>query len=65
MKLGFDIDGVIADFKTPFLEIVQRRYQRTVAESAIYCHDVNLVLGITKDERLELNLYIVGEQAEE
>lgn len=54
MNLGFDIDGVISDFVTTFIELVHEKYKVTLTEEDIYCHDLNLVLGITKDERNQL-----------
>jgi len=54
MNLGFDIDGVISDFVKTFNELVKNRYGIKLNEADIYCHDLNLVLGITKDERNQL-----------
>jgi uncharacterized HAD superfamily protein len=54
MNLGFDIDGVIADFVTAFIELVQEKYGISLTKEEIYCHDLNLVLGITKVERNQL-----------
>ncbi len=51
MNLGFDIDGVISDFVRTFAELVKKHYDLTIAEADIYCHDLNLVLGISKEER--------------
>jgi uncharacterized HAD superfamily protein len=51
MNLGFDIDGVISDFVTTFIKLVHEKYGVTLTEEEIYCHDLNLVLGITKKER--------------
>jgi len=54
MNLGFDIDGVISDFVRSFVEIVKKHYNLTLAETSIYCHDLNLVLGIREKERNKL-----------
>ena len=54
MNLGFDIDGVISDFVRSFVEIVKKHYNLTLAETSIYCHDLNLVLGISEKERNKL-----------
>lgn len=54
MNLGFDIDGVISDFVKTFIELVKKRYDLTLKRADIYCHDLNLVLGISKEERNEL-----------
>jgi len=51
MKLGFDIDGVISDFVKTFSKIVEKKYDIILKEADIYCHDLNLVLGINKKER--------------
>jgi uncharacterized HAD superfamily protein len=54
MNLGFDIDGVISNFVKTFCDVVEQKYNVKLKESEIYCHDLNLVLGITKKERNEL-----------
>jgi len=54
MNLGFDIDGVISDFVKTFIGLVRKRYNLILKEADIYCHDLNLVLGISKEERNEL-----------
>lgn len=54
MKLGFDIDGVISNFVDTFVEVVKSHYNLTLTEGDIYCHDLNLVLGISKQERNKL-----------
>jgi len=48
MNLGFDIDGVVSDFVKTFCELVKTKYGIPLKEGDIYCHDLNLVLGITK-----------------
>lgn len=54
MNLGFDIDGVISDFVRSFVETVKKHYNVILTEADIYCHDLNLVLGISKQERNKL-----------
>lgn len=54
MNLGFDIDGVISDFVKTFVELVKKRYNLVLRKTDIYCHDLNLVLGISKEERNQL-----------
>ena len=54
MNIGFDIDGVISDFVKTFIELVEIKYGIKLNEEDIYCHDLNLVLGITKNERNQL-----------
>jgi hypothetical protein len=54
MNLGFDIDGVISDFVESFIKIVKNHYNTVITETDIYCHDLNLVLGITEEERDKL-----------
>jgi uncharacterized HAD superfamily protein len=51
MNLGFDIDGVISDFVGTLLEVVRKRYGLVLAETDIYCHDLDQVFGVTKQER--------------
>lgn len=51
MNLGFDIDGVISDFVRTFVRVVKKHYNQTITEADIYCHDLALVLGISKKER--------------
>jgi uncharacterized HAD superfamily protein len=54
VKIGLDIDGVISDFVTTFCRLTKKKYNICLTESDIYCHDLNLVLGITKNERNEI-----------
>lgn len=54
MNLGFDIDGVISDFVAYFAVIVKKYYDLTLDEADIYCHDLDFVLGISKQERNKL-----------
>jgi len=54
MNLGFDIDGVISDFVENFVKVVKKHYDVNLKEGDIYCHDLNLVLGIGKQERNRL-----------
>jgi uncharacterized HAD superfamily protein len=50
MNLGFDIDGVISNFSKQLVEIIERKYNITLADADMYSYEVDLVLGITKDE---------------
>ena len=50
MNLGFDIDGVISNFTTNFVDIIQNRYGVKLTGADMHSYDVSLVLGITKDE---------------
>ena len=54
MNLGFDIDGVIANFTNPLLEIIKKNYGLTLKATDIYCFDLCIVLGITKPEEEQL-----------
>jgi len=54
MNIGFDIDGVISDFVRTFIKLVRKHYNLTIKEADIYCHDLGLVLGISKEERNKL-----------
>ncbi len=54
MNLGFDIDGVISDFVNSLNSLVEHKYGIRLNEADLYCHDLNLVLGITKKERNQL-----------
>lgn len=51
MKLGFDIDGVISDFVAYFIAVMKKHYGLTLSKADIYCHDLDFVLGISKQER--------------
>jgi uncharacterized HAD superfamily protein len=50
LNLGFDIDGVIANFTQPLLDVIKENYGVNLKTSDIYTFDLNIVLGITKDE---------------
>jgi uncharacterized protein len=50
MNIGFDIDGVIANFKQRFIEIIAEKYDVLLTDSDMYSYDPNLVLGVSKAE---------------
>lgn len=54
MNLGFDIDGVIANFTAPLIDTIKKNYGVTLTEKDIYCFHLNTVLGITKTEETDL-----------
>lgn len=54
MKIGIDIDGVITDFVTTFIEVVKEKYNLRFGEEDIREHELYKVLGIRKQEALEL-----------
>lgn len=54
VNLGFDIDGVIANFADPLIGTIKKNYGVTLKEKDIYCFDLNIVLGITKAEETQL-----------
>lgn len=54
MNLGFDIDGVIANFTEPLLETIKEKYGLTLKVTDIYTFDLRIVLGITKAEGIQL-----------
>ncbi len=59
MKLGFDIDGVISDFTRRFTEIVRERYGVSLTDADMYCSDANLVLGVSREEAVEIAAELV------
>ena len=54
MKIGIDIDGVISDFVKTFALVVKKKYRISLREEEIFCHDLFQVLGIPKEEAIEL-----------
>lgn len=50
MNIGFDIDGVIANFKQRFVEVVEKKYNVILTDSDMYSYDPNLVLGVSRAE---------------
>jgi uncharacterized HAD superfamily protein len=54
MKLGFDIDGVIANFSQPLLQIIKQKYGVTLTEKDITSFSLTHVLGITRAEEIQL-----------
>lgn len=54
MKLGFDIDGVIANFSQPLLETIKRNYGLSLTEKDITRFSLSHVLGITRAEETQL-----------
>jgi uncharacterized protein len=59
MNLGFDIDGVIADFSQALLETIKKNYGLALKKTDIYCFDLNVVLGITKPEGRQLIIEVL------
>jgi uncharacterized protein len=56
MNLGFDIDGVICDFTVQLNKVVKKKFGKTLSQQDMYCYDVDLVLGIPKEEVEEIVL---------
>ena len=54
MKLGFDIDGVIANFAQPLLQTIKKNYGLTLTEKDITSFSLTHVLGITRTEETQL-----------
>ena len=54
LNLGFDIDGVIADFSKPLLNTIKKNYGLTLKSTDIYCFELDIVLGITPSEEEQL-----------
>jgi uncharacterized protein len=54
MNLGFDIDGVISNFTKQFTDIIQKKYGVALSDSDLYSYEVNLVLGIPKEDIAEI-----------
>jgi uncharacterized HAD superfamily protein len=54
LNLGFDIDGVIANFTQPLLEAIKENYGLNLKTTDIYTFNLNIVLGITKKEGNQL-----------
>ncbi len=54
MNLGFDIDGVIANFTQPLLDVIKENYGLSLKKADIYTFNLNIVLGVTKNEGTNL-----------
>jgi len=54
MNLGFDIDGVISDFAKTLARVVKKHYDLKLDETEICYHDLDLLLGISKEESSQL-----------
>lgn len=54
MKIGIDIDGVIADFVTSFRAIIKEKFDLEFGYEDIREHDLYKVLGIGEQEAVEL-----------
>lgn len=54
LNLGFDIDGVIADFSKPLLQTIKKNYGLNLKPTDIYCFNLDIVLGITHREEEQL-----------
>jgi uncharacterized HAD superfamily protein len=51
VNLGFDIDGVIADFVSGFAKVVKRNYGMVFREKDVCYHNLGLVLGISRRKK--------------
>ena len=70
--VAIDLDGVVADFITPFRDEVRREYCIEIQEEDIRAHDLHLALGVGRQEarilvlrtldRPDLQLYPGAEQ---
>jgi uncharacterized HAD superfamily protein len=54
MNLGFDIDGVIANFSQPLLRTIKETYGLALAEKDITSFSLTHLLGITRNEETQL-----------
>jgi uncharacterized HAD superfamily protein len=54
LNLGFDIDGVIADFSPSLIKTIKTNYGLNVKATDIYCFDLDIVLGIPHAEEEQL-----------
>jgi len=54
VNLGFDIDGVISDFAKTLARVVKKHYNLKLDETEICYHDLDLLLGISKEESSQL-----------
>jgi uncharacterized HAD superfamily protein len=54
MKIGVDVDGVIANFVEEFINLIKEKYGKQISEKDIIYHDLYQLLGISKEEALEL-----------
>ena len=54
MRIGVDLDGVVSDFVSTFIGVVNEKYSVKLKQNQIYVHDLFLVLGVTKNEALSL-----------
>lgn len=54
MKLGFDIDGVIANFAGTLIQTIKKNYGLALTEQDIKSFSLSIVLGITKTEETQL-----------
>ena len=61
MNLGFDIDGVIADFTPPLLAAVKKNYGSELKREDIYCFDLEVVLGIPHCEEEALIVDVLNQ----
>lgn len=54
MRIGIDIDGVVANFVAALVPLVKNRYGLALRERDIYVHDLDLVLGVMQYEVMDL-----------
>lgn len=54
LKIGIDIDGVITDFVSTFIEVINEKYNIRFGHEDVKEHDLYKVLGISEDEAKKL-----------
>jgi hypothetical protein len=59
LNLGFDIDGVIADFSQPLLATIKKDYGLNLKPTDIYCFELDIVLGISRSEEEQLIIEVL------
>lgn len=53
MRIGIDLDGVLAEFVTPFLDFENQRYSSTFTTNDVHNYDLSKVLGITPQKLIQ------------
>ncbi len=61
--VAIDLDGVVVDFISGFRDEVRRAYGVEIREEEITAHDLNLVLGVSRDEARDLVLRTLARDA--
>ncbi|GEM_PF-2956593 len=66
VHVGFDVDGVLADFNNAFLPWYNQRHQTAFVETDFWTHDFFTVFGVTREQlNADIRIFVQTHHAED